>query len=267
MASSGERRMLFDTRGRRRHVIRVVYAVLALLMGASLFLVVGPFNLAELVGNSNSEASEVLDEQAERLERKLAKDPKDEQLLLAVARTRISAGNSHLEVEPESGASVVSAEAASDFQAASIAWRRYLRVAGDDPSPSVAQLVAGTYFQLAESGSSTVEEVSSNVTEAARAQRIVAEQRPSVGSLSNLAIYEFFAGNFAAGDKAVAAAADKATAKTEAEGIEKQLAQYRKRAKKYNEQTEKIAKLQQKSGKEQLKDPFGFGASAGTVGE
>ncbi len=45
--ADGERRMLFDIRGRRKHVVRVVYAILALLMGASLFLVVGPFNIGQ----------------------------------------------------------------------------------------------------------------------------------------------------------------------------------------------------------------------------
>ena len=42
MAQGGkEHRMVFDIRGRRKHVVKVVYAVLAVLMGASLFLVVG----------------------------------------------------------------------------------------------------------------------------------------------------------------------------------------------------------------------------------
>src|ERR1044072_5000092 len=77
MASdSGERRMVFDTRGRRKNVIRVVYAVLALLMGASLFVAVGPFNLAEIVGNgSGGSAAEVLHEQSEPIERRPAKRP------------------------------------------------------------------------------------------------------------------------------------------------------------------------------------------------
>ncbi len=38
----GERRMVFDTGGRRKDVVKVVYAVLAVLMGLSLLLVVGP---------------------------------------------------------------------------------------------------------------------------------------------------------------------------------------------------------------------------------
>ena len=80
MASGGERRMLFDIRGKRKHVVRVVYAILALLMGASLFLVVGPVNIGALLGNSTttSETTKIFDERAERLERELRKNPDDE---------------------------------------------------------------------------------------------------------------------------------------------------------------------------------------------
>ena len=71
--ADGERRMVFDIRGRRKHVVRVVYAILALLMGASLFLVVGPFNIGNLVGNgSSTNASQILNEQAERIEAQAA---------------------------------------------------------------------------------------------------------------------------------------------------------------------------------------------------
>ena len=96
MASGGERRLVFDTRGKRKHVIRVVYAILAILMGASLFLVVGPVNIGALLGNSGGgggSASQVLEEQVERIERRLAKSPNDEQLLLTLTRAQINAGN------------------------------------------------------------------------------------------------------------------------------------------------------------------------------
>ena len=58
--------MVFDIRGRRKHVVRVVYAILALLMGASLFLVVGPVNLGSLFGASNSvsNSASLFEEQA-----------------------------------------------------------------------------------------------------------------------------------------------------------------------------------------------------------
>ena len=68
MASGGERRMLFDIRGKRKHVVRVVYAILALLMGASLFLVVGPVNLGSLLGSSTgtTETTKIFEERAQK---------------------------------------------------------------------------------------------------------------------------------------------------------------------------------------------------------
>jgi hypothetical protein len=265
---SGERRMVFDTRGRRKNVIRVVYAILALLMGASLFVAVGPFNIAELVGDGgSSSASEVLDEQSERIEGRLAKDPTNEQLLLALTRTRIGAGNAQIEPGTETSAAVVPAAAHDDFSAALTAWNSYLEQAGDEPNPSAAQLVAGTFFQLAESGSTTLAEIEENVSKAAEAQQIVAEQQPSVGSLSTLAIYEYFAGGFVAGDKATKQAMALAPSKAEAKSIEKQLDQYRKRAKQFVTQAEKIAKAQPNAGKEQLQNPLGGLGAGSTLGE
>ena len=270
MASSGERRLLFDTRGKRKHVIRVVYAILALLMGASLFLVVGPVNIASLFGNSSgtSSASKVFDEQTERIERRLAKSPTDEQLLLALTRAQISAGNSRIEVTSETELPTISAEARENFDQAQRTWNRYLKQAGDEPSATAAQLVAGTSFRLAES-STGIPEVEENVANAAAAQRIAAEERPSLGSLSTLAIYEYFNGDFAAGDAATKQAAAHAPSKAEAKNVEKQLAQYRKRGKQFEKQKKEIAKAQSGAGKEALENPFGGlgGATGGTVGE
>jgi len=256
---SGERRLLFDTRGKRKHVIRVVYAILALLMGASLFLVIGPVNIGELVGNSSSggNAAEVLDEQVERVESRVAKDPQNAQLLLTLTRAQISAGNAKLEVVSETEVPTVTPEARDDFEAAGETWSRYLKQAGDEPSFTAAQLVAGTFFQMAESGSVALPDVEANIKVAAGAQRIAAEQQPNLGSLSTLAIYEYFSGNFAAGDKAEAEAAAKAPSKAEAKNVEKQLAEYRKRAEQFQKGAKQAAKLEQKaSGGEAFQNPF-----------
>ncbi len=260
--ADGEHRMLFDTRGKRKHVIRVVYAILALLMGASLFLVVGPFNLAELTGGSSSgSAGEVFEEQAERIEARLAKNPQDEQLLLALTRARINAGNSSIEPVAEGEVAEISLDARKEFDAASEAWSRYLKQAGDEPSATAAQLVAGTFFQLAESRSASLGELQENVAQAARAQRIAAEQDPSLGSLSTLAIYEYFDGNFAAGDRAKNEAIAEAPAKEEAKGIEKQLDQYRRAAKQFQTSLKQAAKQEQKTGQEVLQNPLGLGGA------
>jgi hypothetical protein len=267
----GERRLLFDTRGRRRHVIRVVYAVLAILMGTSLFLVIGPVNIGELIGNSTSSgnAAGVFDEQAERIETRLAKNPNDEGQLLALTRARINAANAQIEPAGAEEVPTVDAEAREDFQAASEAWARYLKAAGDEPSPTAAQLVALTTFRMAES-SLSVPEAIENVARATKAQKIAVEQRPTLNSLSSLAIYQYFNGEYVAGDETVKQAAAKAPSNTEAKNVEKQLAEYRKNSKAFEKQKKEVAKVQQQVNKQQLQSqsPLGFGGTTpGTAGE
>lgn len=268
MASSGERRLLFDTRGKRKHVIRVVYAILALLMGASLFLVVGPFNFANILGNSSttSSAANVLHEQAERIETRLAKSPEDEQLLLALTRARIGAGNAQIETTSETEVPTVSVEAKEDFEAGSQAWARYLKQA-KEPSASAAQLLAGTYFRLAEAaGSTSLLETEEYVARATKAQSVAAEQSPSLGSLSTLAIYQYFNSEFAAGDRTTKRAAAEVNSKAEAKNIEKQLAEFRQRGKKFDKQKQELAKVQKEVGKQKLENPLGVGGAGGTLG-
>jgi hypothetical protein len=267
MASSGERRLVFDTRGKRKHVVRVVYAILALLMGGSLFLVVGPVNIGELFGNSGTtnSASKLFDEQAERLEARLIKDPTNEQLLLQLTRARINGGNSQIERVSETEAPTISLEAHKDLEAGSEAWSRYLKQA-KEPSPTAAQLVAGTFFQLAESSTSVLE-AEENVATATKAQKIAAEQSPSLGSLSTLAIYQYFNGEYAGGDKTAKQAAAKSSSKAEAKNVEKQLAEFRKSSKKFAEQKKELAKVQKEVGEEQLKNPLGLSGASGSLGE
>jgi chaperonin cofactor prefoldin len=258
--------MVFDTSGRRKHVVRVVYAILALLMGASLFLVVGPVSIGSLFGSngSSSSASKVLDEQAERIERKLRTQPADEALLLGLTRTRISAGNSLTEVNPETGATTFTAEGRQELNQGVETWARYLKQA-KEPNPSTALLVSRAYFGLAESGAS-LEEALNNVKKAAAAQRIAAEARPTVNSLTTLAIYEYYAGNFAAGDKATKEAEAAAPAKSEAKKINKQMAEYRQRGEEFKKQQKEVAKQEGTQRKEALENPLG-GLGGGSLGE
>lgn len=258
--------MVFDLRGRRRHVVKAVYAVLAVLMGASLFLVVGPVNLGGLLGNSgsSSSASSALDDQATNIEHKLKRNPADEALLLALVRTRISAGNTLVSVDPVSGQQTVTPEARAEYQQAADAWTRYLKQAGDQPNPGVAQLAANALLSLAQTASTTAES-NAAVKAAAEAQRIVADARPNLGTVSTLAIYEYFSLNFAAGDKATKQAVGLATSKSQAKSVKKQLASYRTRAKKFQKQEKQFEKAQKGQGKQELQNPLG-GLSGGGGG-
>lgn len=256
--------MLFDTRGRRRHVIRVVYATLALLMGASLFLVVGPFSIADIFNTaSTTNPATVLEEQAERTEAKLRTEPDNADLLLLLTRTRIAAGNARTETNPETGIPFLTSEGREDLVLASQAWSRYLK-ATDEPNPTGALLMAGAYFFLAEN-SSSIEETEASLEAAAATQRIVAEARPSVGSLTNLAIYEYFNNDFAAGDEAASKAKQKAP-KGEAREIQKQLAEYRRRGEAFKAQKKEFAKAEKEQGEEALQNPLG-GLGGSSLGQ
>jgi hypothetical protein len=248
MASGGkEHRMVFDIRGRRKHVVKAVYAILAILMGASLFLVVGPVNIGNLLGNNSggsSEAAAQLEGQAARIERKLTKDPENSDLLLGLARARVNAGNLLLTEGPR-GERSMTLESFQQYSEASDAWTKYLK-ATDEPTASAAQLMSQTLFNLAQT-SRTSAEAEANIRAAAQAQKIVAEQRPNLNSLSTLAFYTMYTFDYAAAEKAGAEASKLANSKFERENFENQLEEISKRAHEYQKQlkeTEKAEKAQ-----------------------
>lgn len=261
MADDGERPMLFDIRGKRKNVVRVVYAVLALLMGTSLFFVVGPVNIGELIGNSASgDPTEVFEEQAERIEQRLEKDPDNPQILISLTRTQINMGNSQIQAGPGEQREITP-EAEEDYEAALETWNRYLETETGDPNASLAALVAGTFFQLAETDTS-VRSAEEHVEQATEAQRIATEASPTLGSLSTLAYYEYFNGNFAAGDEAKREAEQLARSKTERQSINAQLTELRKNAKEFAKRKKQLAKVEDQLGQgESSGNPFALPGS------
>ena len=267
----GQRRMLFDLQsGRRRGVVRVIYAFLALLMGGGLiFFGVGSGaggGLLEGLGiggeSGSTSATSALDDQAERVEQRLRANPEDEALLLALSRARITAGSTLLETDPETGVSIVSPEARAEFEKGLQAWDEYVKSAEGEPNAIVAQMAARAHFNLAET-SGTLSEIEASIESAAAAQALAAKSQPSVNTLSTLAIFEYFNGNFAAADAAVKQAAKSAPSKSTAKQVEKQLAAYRKRGKEWQKQRQKLAKEQSKRGREELEGGFeGLGGGA-----
>lgn len=255
--AEGERRMVFDTSGRRKRVVQVVYGLLAVIMASSLLLVVGPFSIGDLFSTQDAaqSAADALDDQAAGIERKLRRNPNDEALLLALTRTRISAGNSLSQVDPATGQAAITPEGRQEYLQAADAWDRYLKQA-DEPSPAVAQLAATALFSLAQTAT-TGTESEADVKAAAEAQQIVADSRPNLGTISTLAIYDYFAFKFKQGDVAAKQAEKLATSRAQAKSVERQLAEIRKRALRFQIQQELIARSQRGQGREQLQNPLG----------
>jgi hypothetical protein len=273
MARGGkdEHRMVFDVRGKRRGVVKVVYAILALLMGLSLFLLGAGGSLSSIFGGNGSSgsATKAFEEQAQRIERKLIKSPEDPNLLLNLTRTRVNAGNSAVVVS-SSGEQGQTLESQEQFNKASAAWSEYLE-ATDEPNSGLAQLMSNTLFTLA-GISRTTAESEANIQAAAEAQAIVAKQRPSVGSLSTQSLYLLYTFDYPAAEKVKKEAIALTKSKFERESFENQYEEVEKRAKEFQKQlaeAEKEAEKAQKQGT--TANPEGgqnpFGAGAGSLGE
>jgi hypothetical protein len=266
-----EHKMLFDLQGgHRRKVVKVVYAVLAVLMGLSLFLVVGGLNIAELFNDNGGagNAAEPYEEQAERIEVKLKKDPENPNLLLSLTRAQVNAGNAQYG-EEGNGERVLTTESVQAFQEADQSWSEYLK-ATDKPNPGLAQLVAPMMVTLAETASG-YPQADLQIAAATEAQKIVAEARPSVNSLSTLAFYTYFTGDFKAAEKARAEAKQLAKVKSEREAIDKQLDEYKKNATSYIAAKAKAEKEQKAAGgagaPEGLENPLSPGLGSSGLGE
>jgi hypothetical protein len=258
-----EHRMVFDIRGRRRHVVKVVYAILAILMAASLFLVTGAININSIFGTSSSgeSAAASFEKQAEHIETKLAKSPEDEDLLAGLTRTRINAANSMItNGKGESSGGIE--EIKGQLALASEGWSKYVDAAGE-PSAGLAIQVAPAMFQLAELSASGPEALE-NVKAATEAEQIVAEQRNDLNSWSTLALYALFAQNFKLAEEAKEEAIKLANTKFERESFENKYEEVEKNAKEFGKRL-KIEKAanSKAGGKESLESPIqGLGGTA-----
>lgn len=255
--ADGEHRMVFDIRGKRRHVVKVVYAILAVLMGLSLFLVTGAVNLNSLFGSNGSSGATAkpFEEQQERIERKLVKSPEDPDLLLSLTRAQINAGNALSEINPETGEVTPTPEATAQLEGASESWSKYLK-ATDEPNAGAAQLVAPALFSLARFSTSGAS-FEANMKAAVEAQEVISDQRPNLNSLSQLAIYKYFTFDFAGAEKAGKEAAKLTNSRFEREELENQLKTYNKNAHVVQAQIKEVEQTQKGSGKESLENPFG----------
>ena len=268
MAKSGEHRMLFDLRGRRKRLVQVVYAALALLMGGGLiFFGIGSSSQGGLfdalgVGNSSGGSSSDFDAQAQKLEQKLKSDPRDQQLLVAATRAWYTAANSQVQYDPATGAPLDFPQGAiDDFAKAGDSWQRYLATKPSKANPNVAGLAATSLFYSAASAS-TATDFQTSMNEAVSAQKVYAAAQPSLNSYVTLARYSYYSGDFAAGDAAAAKAA-KETTKAQAPALKQAVAQYRKQGKQVAKAIKAANKFQPGGGgKQALENPIG-GLSGG----
>jgi hypothetical protein len=263
VAKSGEHRMLFDLRGRRKRMIQVVYAGLALFMALSLFTVVGPVNLGDLFGGSSSGSSgNPFDSQVQRLERQLRKDPQNQKLLAELTRAGFNAGNAGIQRDASGNPTGITQDAITNFNKSGDAWQRYIKTKPKQPDVPTAQLAAQALLYSAATSSGV--DFEPTMKAAAEAQAVYADAKPSLNAYLTLAQFRYFSGDLngaaQAGRKAVQAAP-----KSTQPAVRQALTQYRTQGQAIQKQIKAATKFNPNgSGKQALQNPLGNLSGGGT---
>ena len=249
--------MLFDLRGKRKRLVQVSYAALAVIflvgfIGFSIGSGNAPGGILDAIGlggngSGGDSLSSQFDDQIDAANQQLAKDPKDTRALLKLAEAEYQKAKSGVSQDPDTGQISVSSDAHTDLGNSADAWARYLRVNKGKPDPDAAALMVQVYYLL------------NDAAGAAKAQRIVTEETPNVGNYNQLAFYEYASYDIAAGD-AAAEKAEQMTPKSQRKQVHDQLQTIREQAVKLKKQQ---AKAQEKApspttpGANPLQNPLG----------
>lgn len=260
--------MLFDLRGKRKRVVQVVYAFLAVVFlisfvgfGIGSDAAGGIFDALGIGGGSGSGPSNPqYEEQIERAEDRLQQNPEDERALLTLARVHFLAGQSELEQDEETGEPVLTDEARTQFEAAVDGWERYLEAKPKKVDDGVGLQVLQAYDLLSRSEVQP-ETLQARLEGAEETAAVVAEEQPSQNTFGTLAQYAYLSGDSAEGDEAAKLAL------AEAEPAQrKSLQRFLEQFEQQGRQLQKLIK-QQAAGKEQLTTPLegpGGGGLGGT---
>jgi hypothetical protein len=259
--------MLFDLRGKRKRVIQVIYVMLAVIMAASLLVIglpggINPFGGAS--GVVSQDGADLAIERAERLEDRVAAQPDNRNAQAELIRARVSAGNSLVQID-EQGQTQVSDEAKLQYDLAAQAWEDYLKQTKNDPDPTVAVLVAGTLFSLAQG--SAAAQFEANISDAAEAQQFVAdaaaaafkkeEGPPPTGALVTLATYQYYAQQPKKAEENRRKALESTRDNAQREQITTQLNAVRKEGERIGRLIDQARKQAKQDGGKSLQDPLG----------
>ena len=189
--------MLFDLRGKgRRRVIKVVYVTLAFLMGGGLVLFgiggdVSGGLVDAITGAPQTDTDERASKQAASAAARTRANPDDAQAWADLTRARIQVAGSGDRLDTNTGQ--YTDEGKQRLRLAVSSWNRYLELTeGQDTEDKsrLASRMVQTFVAL------------NDLTQAARAQEIVAEDRQTSGTYAQLAVLSYQAGQTRKGDLA-----------------------------------------------------------------
>ena len=191
--------MLFDLRGRgRRRTVKIVYITLALLMGGGLVLFgIGGGGAMQgglvdaITGSSGGDAgSERFDQREREAAAASRRNPQQPAAWAALARARVQSAGIGDNFDPNTATYTESGKA--KLAQAADAWQKYLALEPKKPDDRVASLMVRAFDQTG----------LNRPADAAAAQEIITEARPSANTYATLAIYAYQAGQTRKGDLA-----------------------------------------------------------------
>jgi hypothetical protein len=188
--------MLFDLRGAgRRRTVKVIYILLAFLMGGGLVLfgIGGSVSgglidaITERSGGGDT-GSDRFSKQETAAEAKTRANPQDAAAWAALARARFQLAGSGANFDPAKG--TFTNKGTAQLRAAGQAWDHYLALNPKKPDDRVAGLMVQAFGAL------------NKPDKAAEAQEVITEARPTASTFTQLAIFAYQAGQTRKGDLA-----------------------------------------------------------------
>jgi hypothetical protein len=142
--------MLFDLKGKRRHVVQGTYLLLAVLMGGGLVLFgIGGGTNGGLLdafkgGGGGSSSNSLVQKRIDTANKQLVVNPANRAALAEIVRSSYQIARTNQ--DPQSGA--FSSEGKKDLTQAASAWQRYLNTNPAKPDPTLANIMLQTYGQF-----------------------------------------------------------------------------------------------------------------------
>jgi hypothetical protein len=188
--------MLFDLRGAgRRRTVKVIYILLAFLMGGGLVLFGIGGSVSGGLIDAITERSGGGDNSTDRFRKaekaalvKTQANPQDAAAWAALARARFQVAGQGENFDPAKGTFTNAGTA--KLQAAGQAWDRYLALNPNKPDDRVASLMVQAFGAL------------NKPDKAAQAQEVITQARPTASTFTQLAIFAYQAGQTRKGDLA-----------------------------------------------------------------
>jgi len=256
--------MLFDLTGKRRRLIQVVYACLAILMGGSLVLFgIGsdaPGGILDGLGvtDGGGQSNPQYEQAVEDAEAQLAEDPTNQVALYELSRNRYLMATEGIVTDPESGQTTLTDEARENLDLAFDAWDRYLETDPKPPDQSMATNLsrAGELLFSDALARGDVEGGLELAELTASTAEIAARQDPTAAGYVTVSRYHYIAGNNAKADRAFDRVVELVDEEDAGEDFEETLDERASEAKRLHRQLTRILETGDE-GTGAIEDPFG----------